>query len=90
MLKRILPVLFALVVFVAATYIGDVVVLQFRKNPTSVVTVHPYTAVPRKDKREELMFDDPYDETCINSLFPHQQMPPCWYLKQHTEKRTSL
>jgi hypothetical protein len=87
MLKR---GLFGLLVGVAAVYLADVAALQLRKDPTGVVTVHPYTAVPRKDKKEEYIFDDPQDETCVNSLFPHQHMTPCWYLRGHTQKRTSL
>jgi len=87
MLKR---VLFALVVALAAIYLADVANIKLRKDPTGVVTIHPYTAVPRKDKKEEFIFDDPQDETCINSLFPHQGMAPCWYLRRHPEKRTDL
>jgi len=87
MLKR---VLFALVVALAAVYLADVANLKLRKDPTGTVTIHPYTAVPRKDKKEEFLFDDPQDETCVNSLLPHQQMPPCWYLSRHPEKRTDL
>ncbi len=87
MIKR---VAFLLVVLLAATYLADLAVLRFRKDPTGVVTVHPYTAVPRNDKREELIFDDPHDETCVNTLFPHQAMLPCWYLKSHPQRRHSL
>jgi hypothetical protein len=90
MLKHAAKILFALITLLAAVYIADIAVLKLRKDPTGIVTVHPYTAVPRNDKREELIFDDPRDETCVNSLFPHQQMSPCWYLRKHPEKRTSL
>jgi hypothetical protein len=87
MLKR---VLFSFVVVCAAVYLADIAILQLRQDPTSTVTVHPYTAIPRKDKKEEFLFDDPQDETCLNSLFPHQHTPPCWYLRRHPEKRTDL
>jgi hypothetical protein len=83
-------ILFVLLILVSCAYLGDVAVLHFRKDPTSTVTVHPYTAVPRKDKREEYLFDDPYDQACVNSLFPHRQMPPCWYLRRQPEVRTNL
>jgi hypothetical protein len=90
MRKRAPYVLFGFVTIVAATYLADMAVLRVRTNPTGTVTVHPYTAVPRNDKREELMFDEPRDQTCVNSLFPHRQMSPCWYLRRHPEIRTSL
>ncbi len=83
-------ILFGLAAAFAATYIIDSAVWLLRKDPTGTVTVHPYTAVARNDKREELIFDSPRDESCANALFPHNQMSPCWYLRKHPEKRTSL
>jgi len=83
MVKRII---FGLLITISVAYLGDLAILHLRGDPTAAVTVHPYTAVPRNDKKEELIFDDPRDETCVNSLFPHQQMPPCWYLRRHPQK----
>ena len=83
-------VLAALVVAASTFYLADLIAWYFRKNPTGTVTVHPYTAVPRKDKREEYLFDDPQDRTCVNSLLPHQRMTPCWYLRRHPEIRSDL
>jgi hypothetical protein len=90
MIKYGIRALFALVTGVAALYLIDLALLRFSRNPTGTVTVRPYYAVPRNDKREEFMFDDPRDETCVNAIFPHQQMSPCWYLRKHPEKRISL
>jgi hypothetical protein len=81
---------FAVLILISCAYLGDLAVLHFRKDPTGTVTVHPYTAVPRKDKREEYLFDDPQDQSCVNSVFPHRQMSPCWYLRRHPEVRTNL
>jgi hypothetical protein len=83
-------VLFALATALATLYIADLAVLKFRKDSTGVVKVHPYTAIPRNDKREELIFDDPHDEACVNTLFPHAQMSPCWYLRRHPQRRLNL
>ena len=88
--RYLVRAVFAVLIVVSCAYLGDLVVLHFRKDPTGTVTVHPYTAVPRKDKREEYLFDDPQDQSCVNSLFPHQQMSPCWYLRGHPEVRTNL
>jgi hypothetical protein len=90
MIKIGVRAIFISITALAILYLGDLALLRVRKEPTATVTVHPYYAVPRNDKREELMFDDPRDETCVNSLFPHQQMSPCWYLRRHPEKRISL
>jgi len=89
-MKAAARVLFAVIVTASVVYLGDWAVLKFRKDPTGTVMVRPYYAVPRKDKREDYMFDDPHDQTCVNSLFPHQQTLPCWYLKRHTDRRTDL
>ncbi len=88
--KYALRGLFGLLLLASCVYLADVCLLAIRKDPTSTVTVHPYTAVPRKDKKEDLIFDDPYDQTCVNSLLPHRQMSPCWYLRKHPEVRTDL
>ncbi len=90
MLKRILQFVLGLVVVLGAVYVGDGLAVRQRKDPTSTVEVRPYTAVPRKDKREEFLFDDPYDQPCVNALFPHEGIPPCWYVRRHTQRRTNL
>ncbi len=90
MVKAALRIGLALLTLVAASYLVDLLALHFNHNPTGTVTVRSYYAVPRNDKREELMFNDPEEDTCVNSLFPHRQTPPCWYLRRHTQKRISL
>ena len=90
MAKAVSRIALSLLTLLAATYLADLTLLHFNKSPTGTVTVRSYYAVPRKDKREEFMFNDPEDETCVNSLLPHQQMPPCWYLRRHPEKRIDL
>jgi hypothetical protein len=90
MAKIALRFIFVLLILLSCLYLGDVALYHYRKDPTGTVTIHPYTAVPRKDKREEYLFDDPQDQTCVNALFPHQQMSPCWYLRRHPEVRTDL
>jgi len=78
----------------ALVYAGDFLVLRYRiaanKSAFGTVTVTPYYAVPRKDKKIEYMFDDPHDETCVNSLFPHLGDGACWYLRKHKERRIDL
>ncbi len=90
MARYSLSFVFGVLILLSCLYLGDVALYRLRKDPTGTVTVHPYTAVPRKDKKEEYLFDDPHDQTCVNALFPHQQMPPCWYLRRHPEVRTDL
>jgi hypothetical protein len=74
--------LLGLAVAASLAYLIDAAVLRFRvatnRNALSTVTVRPYYAVDRKDKKTEFLFSDPQEETCVNS--------PCWYLRRHTDE----
>lgn len=75
-------------------YAGDWIFLRIRimtnGQPYSTVTVRPYYAVPEKGRKTEFLFDDPHEQTCVHSLFPHDGDTPCWYLTRHTETRISM
>jgi len=92
--RRFLGILFlrallALCLAAASAFAIDAAVLRYRAstnhNAFGTVTVHPYYAFPRKDKKIELIFDDPRDETCAHSLFPQMGYSPCWYLRRHSD-----
>jgi hypothetical protein len=84
-------VLLVLALLAAVAYAADYVVLRYRiatnRSPFATITVHPYDAVPRKDHKIEFLAEDPRDETCVNSLFPHLGDPPCWYLSRHKDQQ---
>jgi hypothetical protein len=72
-------------------YAGDYAVLRTRlPKSLGTVTVHPYYAVPQKDGRTEFIPQDPQDQTCAQSLFPHMGYTPCWYLRRHTSPRIDM
>jgi hypothetical protein len=91
LLRRVIVYLLA---GVAILYAADYLVLRYRvatnRNPYGTVTVQPYYAVPRKDHKIEYMFDDPHDETCVHSIFPHLGDSPCWYLNRNKQKRIDM
>ncbi|HEX3684167.1 MAG TPA: hypothetical protein VHU83_16660 [Bryobacteraceae bacterium] len=92
---RQLPrIIVSIVLALAVLYIADYLLLRYRvaanRSPYGTVTVQPYYAVPRKDHRTEFMFDDPQDQTCVNSLFPHFGDSPCWYLNRNKQKRINM
>lgn len=93
-MHRIPSILLIVLVSLAIVYALDYAVLRYRiatnRNPYGTVTVRPYYAVPRKDHKTEFLFDDPHDQTCVNSLFPHFGDTPCWYLTRHTEPRIDM
>jgi hypothetical protein len=84
----------SLIVALALLYLSDYVILRYRvaanRNAYGTVTVQPYYAVPRKDHKTEYLFDDPRDQTCVNSLFPHLGDSPCWYLNRNHQKRINM
>jgi hypothetical protein len=84
----------ALLLGSALLYASDYLILRYRvaanRNAYGTVTVQPYYAVPRKDHRTEYLFDDPQDQTCVNSLFPHFGDRPCWYLIRNKQKRINM
>jgi hypothetical protein len=94
-IKRLLLRSIAIVVLSAgAIYLCDYLLLRIRiatnRAPYGTVTITPYYAVPQKDGKTQFMFDDPEDETCVHSLFPHVGDEPCWYLSRKKEKRIDI
>ncbi|MBV9764542.1 MAG: hypothetical protein JOZ48_06825 [Acidobacteriaceae bacterium] len=91
MIKRIFIIA---ILSIAAVYIADYLLLRFRiatnRNPYGTVTIQPYYAVPQKDGKTEFLFDDPQNQTCVHSLFPHVNDDPCWYLSRKKEKRINM
>jgi hypothetical protein len=95
MAKRLtLRLIVSLLLGLAVVYASDYLILRYRiasnRNAYGTVTVQPYYAVPRKDHKTEYLFDDPQDETCVNSLFPHLGDSPCWYLNRNKQKRINM
>lgn len=84
----------ALALCFALVYAGDYVSVRYRipssRQVTGTVEVLPYTAVPLKDGKTELIFQPPQNQTCVHSLFPHLGYTPCWYLSRHRDKRTDI
>ena len=54
------------------------------------VVVTRYYAVLQKNGRTQFIFNPPGPESCVNALFPHAGLLPCWYLRRHSERRTDI
>lgn len=93
-MKRVLQrTALAFILAAVLLYAGDYLSWRFQiPNRPQVGTVHiqPYLAVPRKDGKIEYMLDDPVDQPCVHSLFPHFGDPPCWYLARQKNKRINM
>jgi hypothetical protein len=61
----------------------------FSGQAFSVVTIDPIITSSLKNGSYNIYAQPPIDQTCINSLFPHQGYTPCWYLRRHTQPVTN-
>src|SRR5690349_3322687 len=59
-------------------------------NAFGSVTVEHYDAVAQKNGKTQFIFDPPGPQPCVNALFPHSGLLPCWYLRRHPEQRTDI
>jgi hypothetical protein len=84
-IKRVLLIV---VLVLAAAYGADYLVA--RNRPHGSVDVQPYLAVPQKNGKVEIIMQDPETDECVNSLLPHQDLQPCWYLVKHKQKRIDM
>jgi len=95
LLRRIfLSLLLAALGIALLVYGVDLAVFRIRvagnRNPYgSVVVSHSY-AILQKNGKTTYIFDPPQPEICVNAMFPHGGMQPCWYLSRHPEQRTNI
>ena len=60
------------------------------RNPYGSVVVSHYYAVQQKNGKTQFIFDPPAPQACVNALYPHAGMQPCWYVQRHPEQRTNI
>ena len=88
--KIVVRVLAGIAAVALIVYAADYTVLRYRmlRNlaPYDTVTVRYYYQVEEKNHRTEYRFASAQSENCVNSLFPHQRLPPCWYARRHVER----
>lgn len=85
-------ILITVVAGLVAVYGVDDLSIRYRfprsRQPFGTVNVQRYDAISEKNKTE-FVFEDPVNQTCVHSPFPHLGYPPCWYLSRHSEQRTN-
>ena len=94
-MQRVLKILFrsllVLLVFLAAAYGGEDLVLRYRiahNSGASVLERVPvYEAGEVKGGKLEFYFNQGESQVCVHGAFPHFGYAPCWYVKRHTMKR---
>lgn len=85
---------FVVLGLLAAVYVADDLSVRWHiprsRQLYSQVMVDNYDAVKLKSGKTEYYFDEPQPETCVNSLFPHQDLHPCWYTRRHALNRNDI
>lgn len=80
----------ALAVLYAADYTSVLYRIWKKQNPFDSVQIESYYAIREKSGKTEYIFQDPQNEICVRSLFPHLGHRPCWYARRKNEKRTDI
>ena len=86
----------ALLIVVAlfvVVYAGDYGILRIRIARNSgydAVEVRQYYAITEKNNRTEYVFGSTVNQPCVDSLFSHQGLRPCWYLRRHPEQQIKI
>lgn len=96
--ERLRQVFLGLLLFTAGTgavtFVVDLGLFRLRvgsnRNPYGSVVVTHYYAVAQKNGKTQFIFDPPAPEACVNALYPHTGMQPCWYLRRHPEQHTNI
>ena len=96
--QRIRQVLTGVVLFAGGatvlTFAVDFGLFRMRvaanRSPYDAVVVSHFYAVAQKNGKTQFIFEPPAPENCVNALFPHSGMRPCWYLRRHPEQRTDI
>lgn len=90
-IKRALKIV---VLLLAILYAGDYASVRWpipkTRNPFGVVRVQRYYAVYKKDGKPDFYFDQPENQTCVHSFFPHLGYVPCWYLTRRKVQRINM
>jgi hypothetical protein len=74
----------------AALYIGDSALIRLSRDQFDTVTVVRYYAEALKGNKVDFQTGGSTDIRCVNSLFPHFDANPCWYLRRHKEVRIDM
>ena len=91
--KGLLRVAAFFLVLAVAAYVYDSFAIRYIVSPSrqfGAVDVDWFESVPQKGGKIEYFYDHIQSQRCVNSLFPHFGMPPCWYARRHTQKSISL
>jgi len=90
LLKLFKRALVAGAILLVVAFVVDYFQLQASSNALGSVSIKRYYAVGLKNGKTEMMYAEPENQTCVNSMFPHRGYYPCWYLRRHNVKQIDI
>jgi hypothetical protein len=86
--------LIAVILLAAMVYGGDWGVVRYyswrHRDVFGTVSVTPVYVIHEKSGKTNYQYDQPQDQTCVHSLFPHFGYSPCWYVSRHQEEHIEI
>jgi hypothetical protein len=90
LLKLFKRAVLVVVVLLVVAFLVDYIQLGANSNALGTVSVKRYYAVGLKNGKTEMMYAEPENQTCVNSVFPHRGFYPCWYLRRHNVREIDI
>ena len=75
-----------LAAFGAVAFAVDFAVYKLTGSPKSKYTVHHFVSAPLKNNQQEIDYTGSEDVPCSLTVFPQDELLPCWYLRRHTNQ----
>ena len=73
-----------LLVFYLCDYAALLLRIPGNREQLASVEIRRYYAIKQKSGQTEYAPADPLTRTCVQSVFPHFGVAPCWYVRKHT------
>jgi hypothetical protein len=93
-MQRVLWGIGAAIALIAVFFVGDYAWLRMRaarnQNPYDTVQVQVVEQSPQKGNKAEYVPEEPRMQSCVRSVFPHEDQQPCWYLRRHAQQQINF
>jgi hypothetical protein len=76
----------AIVAFAVISFALDWSIYKLTGSPRSKFTVSHFVSAPLKDNKQEIDYVGSEDVPCSLSIYPQDDLMPCWYLRRHTNQ----
>lgn len=75
--------------FAMISFALDWSIFKLTGSPHSKFTVSHFVSAPLKNNKEEIDYVGSEDVPCSLSIYPQDDLMPCWWLRHHTNQVTT-